>query len=164
MDFIDLVNNLNNRLDALHMETSKFQLDRIICSHPLKTTILGHSNSIKNDQAIVPNDLRIPILSNIHNLKTVIWINKKYEDILIALQNGKKYDYQTLLVRLRIAACMVTSNNIKGLTNEEKEEWRQHIVKTFYERNLVIMNYYLEEIEKIPFQIIVIGFTAIYQF
>ena len=36
-------------------------------------------------------------------------------------------------------------------TNEEKEEWRQHIVKTFYERNLVIMNYYLEEIEKIPF-------------
>ena len=151
MDLTELVNNLNNRLEELKMETSKFQLDRIICSHPLKTTILGYANSIKNDQAIVPKDLRIQILSNRYNLETVIWINKKYESILIALTKGKKYDYQTLLVRLRIAVCMATGNNIKGLTDEEKEEWRQHIVKTFYERNLVIMNYYLEEIEKIPF-------------
>ena len=41
MDFADLVNNLNNRLDELNMGTSKFQLDKIICSHPLKTTKLG---------------------------------------------------------------------------------------------------------------------------
>ena len=46
---------------------------------------------------------------------------------------------------------MAIHNNIVGLTNEEKEEWRQHIVKTFYERNLVITNYYFEEIEKLPF-------------
>ena len=46
---------------------------------------------------------------------------------------------------------MATSNNTKGLTDEEKEEWRQHIVKTFYDRNLVIINYYLDEIEKLPF-------------
>ena len=151
MDLIELVNNLNNRLEELKMETSKFQLDRVICSHPLKTTVLGYANSIKNDQAIVPKDLRIAILSNRYNLETVIWMNKKYENILIALTKSKKYDYQTLLVRLRIAVCMATGNNIKGLTDEEKEEWRQHIVKTFYERNLVIMNYYLEEIEKIPF-------------
>lgn len=151
MDLIELVNNLNNRLEELKMETSKFQLDRVICSHPLKTTVLGYANSIKNDQAIVPKDLRIAILSNRYNLETVTWMNKKYENILIALTKSKKYDYQTLLVRLRIAVCMATGNNIKGLTDEEKEEWRQHIVKTFYERNLVIMNYYLEEIEKIPF-------------
>lgn len=151
MDFIDLVNNLNNRLEELKMETSKFQLDRIISSHPLKTTILGHAPSIKHDQTIVPNHLRIKILSSVHNVKTVYWINKKYEDMLNMLLQHKKNDYQTDLVRLRIAACMATGNNLKRLTDEEKEEWRQHIVKIFYARNLVIMNYYLEEIEKLPF-------------
>ena len=133
------------------METSKFQLDKIICSHPLKTTILGHAPSIKHDQAIVPETLRIQILSSIHNLGTVTWMNKKYENMLKLLLQSKKHDYQTDLVRLRIAVCMATSNNIKGLTDEEKEEWRQHIVKIFYDRNLVIMNYYLEEIVKLPF-------------
>lgn len=151
MDFIELVNNLNNRLDELNMGTSKFQLDKIICSHPLKTTILGYAPSIFNDQTIVPSHLRIQILSDIRNLKTVRWINKKYAEMINDLVICRKQDYQTALVRLRIAACMSTSNNIIGLTNEEKEEWRQHIVKVFYERNLVIMNYYLEEIEKIPF-------------
>lgn len=151
MDFIDLVNNLNNRLEVLNMETSKFQLDRIICSHPLKTTILGHAHSIFNDQTIVPEHLRIPILSSIRNSKTVRWMNTKYAEILNNLLLGHKQDYQTIMVRLRIAVCMATHNNIIGLTNEEKEEWRQHIVKVFYDRNLVIMNYYLEEIEKIPF-------------
>lgn len=151
MDFIEIVNNLNQRLDERHMETSKFQLDKIICSHPLKTTILGYAPSIKHDQTIVPNHLRIKILSNIHNLQTVYWINRKYEDIIKMLTQNKKNDYQTDLVRLRIAACMATSNNLKGLTNEEKEEWRQHVVEIFYNRNLVMMNYYFEEIEKLPF-------------
>lgn len=151
MDFIDLVNNLNDRLEELNLETSRFQLDKIICSHPLKTTVLGRAPSIIKDQTIVPNHLRIQLLSNLYNLKTIQWINKKYEEILNRLLIHKKRDYQTDLVRLRIAVCMATSNNIKGLTNEEKEEWRQHIVKTFYDRNLVIMNYYFEEIEKLPF-------------
>lgn len=151
MDFADLVNNLNNRLDELNMGTSKFQLDKIICSHPLKTTILGYAPSIFNDQTIVPSHLRIQILSSIRNIKTVRWINKKYAEMINALVIHKKQDYQTILVRLRIAACMATSNNIIGLTNEEKEEWRQHIVKVFYDRNLVMMNYYLDEIEKLPF-------------
>lgn len=151
MDFADLVNNLNNRLDELNMGTSKFQLDKIICSHPLKTTILGYTPSIFNDQTIVPSHLRIQILSSIRNIKTVRWINKKYAEMINALVICKKQDYQTILVRLRIAACMATSNNIIGLTNEEKEEWRQHIVKVFYDRNLVMMNYYLDEIEKLPF-------------
>ena len=151
MDFADLVNNLNNRLDELNMGTSKFQLDKIICSHPLKTTILGYAPSIFNDQTIVPSHLRIQILSSIRNIKTVRWINKKYAEMINALTIHKKQDYQTILVRLRIAACMATSNNIIGLTDEEKEEWRQHIVKVFYDRNLVMMNYYLDEIEKLPF-------------
>lgn len=151
MDFADLVNNLNNRLDELNMGTSKFQLDKIICSHPLKTTILGYAPSIFNDQTIVPSHLRIQILSSIRNIKTVRWINKKYAEMINALVICKKQDYQTILVRLRIAACMATSNNIIGLTDEEKEEWRQHIVKVFYDRNLVMMNYYLDEIEKLPF-------------
>lgn len=151
MDFIELVNNLNNRLDELNMGTSKFQLDKIICSHPLKTTILGHAHSIHNDQTIVPSHLRIQILSSIRNIKTVRWINKKYAEMINDLVMRRKQDYQTALVRLRIAACMSTSNNIIGLTNEEKEEWRQHIINVFYNRNLVMMNYYLEEIEKLPF-------------
>ena len=151
MDFIELVNNLNNRLDVLGMKTSKFQLDRVICSHPLKTTILGYSESISKDQSIVPEHLRIPILSNTRNLKTVQWMNQKYAEILHCLLRGKRYDYQTIMVRLRIAVCMATHNNIVGLTNEEKEEWRQHIIKIFYERNFVINNYYLEEIVKLPF-------------
>ena len=151
MDFIELVNNLNNRLEALKMETSKFQLDRIICSHPLKTTVLGYAPSIYNDQTIVPTNLRIQILSSIRNRKTIRWINTKYDEIIKDLLNGCKQDYRTILVRLKIAACMATHNNIIGLTNEEKEEWRQHIVETFHNRNLVIIKYYLEEIEKLPF-------------
>lgn len=151
MDFIELVNNLNNRLDKRNMGTSKFQLDRIICSHPLKTTVLGYAPSIFNDQTIVPSHLRIQILSSIRNRKTVRWINKKYAEMINDLANGKKQDYRTALVRLRIAACMATGNNIIGLTDEEKEEWRQHIVKVFYDRNLVMMNYYLDEIEQLPF-------------
>lgn len=148
---MDLVNNLNDRLEELNLETSKFQLDKIICSHPLKTTVLSYAPSIRKDQAIVPTNLRMPLLSSLHNLKTIQWINKKYEEMLNRLLIHQKYDYQTDLVRLRIAACMATSNNIIGLTNKEKEEWRQHIVKTFYDRNLVIMNYYFDEIEKLPF-------------
>mgnify|MGYP006373693495 FL=1 len=151
MDFIELVNNLNNRLDKRNMGTSKFQLDRIICSHPLKTTVLGYAPSIFNDQTIVPSHLRIQILSSIRNRKTVRWINNKYASMLNDLTMCRKQDYQTALVRLRIAACMATCNNIIGLTNEEKEEWRQHIVKVFYDRNLVMMNYYLDEIEQLPF-------------
>ena len=151
MDFVGLVNNLNKRLEELNMETSKFQLDKIICSHPLKTTILGYAESIFNDQTIVPNHLRIQILSSIRNRKTIRWMNNKYTEILNDLLLRNKRDYQTNLVRLRIAVCMATHNNIIGLTNEEKEEWRQHIIKVFYDRNLVIINYYLEEIEKLPF-------------
>ena len=151
MDFIELVNNLNNRLEALNAETSKFQLDKIICSHPLKTIILGYAPTISNDQSIVPQHLRIQILSSINNLKTVKWINRKYTDSLNHLLQGKRLDYRAELVRLRIAACMATNVNITGLTNEEKEEWRQHITNIFYNRNLAIMNYYFEEIEKLPF-------------
>ena len=151
MDFVELVNNLNDRLDSLGMETSKFQLDRVICSHPLKTTILGHSESISKDQSIVPEHLRIPILSNIRNLKTVQWMNQKYAEILHCLLRGKRYDYQTIMVRLRIAVCMATHNNIVGLTNEEKEEWRNQINQIFYERTRVINDYYLDEIIKLPF-------------
>ena len=151
MDFVELVNNLNNRLDELKMETSKFQLDKIICSHPLKTTIIGYAPSIFDDQTIVPTNLRIQILSSIRNRKTVRWINNKYAKMIKDLTLNRKQDYQTVLVRLRIAACMATHNNIIGLTDEEKEEWRQHIINVFYNRNLVMMNYYLEEIEKIPF-------------
>lgn len=151
MDFIELVNNLNNRLDELNMGASKFQLDRIICSHPLKTTVLGYAPSIFNDQTVVPQNLRIPILSSVWNKDTVRWINRKYAEMIQNLAKGKKMNYRTYMVRLRIAVCMATSNNIKNLTDEEKEEWRLHIIKTFYERNLVMMNYYLDEIEKIPF-------------
>ena len=91
MDFIELVNNLNNRLDTLEMETSKFQLDRIICSHPLKTTVLGYAHSIFNDQAIVPEHLRIPILGSIRNRKTVRWMNNKYAEILNDLLLHQKH-------------------------------------------------------------------------
>ena len=151
MDLIDLVNNLNKRLEELNLETSKFQLDKIICSHPLKTTILGYAPSISKDTAIVPNNLRLQVLSSIHNWKTIHWMNNKYTEMLNNLLLNRKQDYQTTMVRLRIAVCMATHNNIVGLTNEEKEEWRQHIVKVFYDRNLVMINYYLEEIEKLPF-------------
>lgn len=151
MDFIELVNNLNNRLDELNLGTSKFQLDEIICSHPLKTTILGYAPSIIEDQTLVPEHLRIPILSSIKNLKIVKWMNYKYMDSLNHLLQGKRLDYRASLVRLRIAACMATGVGTVGLTNEEKEEWRQHICNVFYNRNLVIWNYYIEEIEKLPF-------------
>lgn len=151
MDFVDLVNNLNDRLEELKLSKSKFNLDKVLSSHPLKTTVLGTCACLSQDQTIVPKTLRIPILMHLHNRKVVSWINKKYEETIRLLCKGKNADYQMLLVRLRIAACMATHDNIIGLTHEEKEEWRQHITKVFYDRNLVMINYYLEEIVKLPF-------------
>lgn len=150
MDFIELVNNLNDRLDSLNMGEAKFQLDKIICSHPLKSTILGYAPSIINDRTLELPQLSYPFCL-LPNLRIIKWMNRKYMDALNQLVQGKRFNYQTNLVRLRIAACMVTGSSTVELTNEEKEEWRQHITKTFYQRNLVIMNYYFEEIEKLPF-------------
>lgn len=151
MDFIELVNNLNNRLEELNMGEAKFQLDTIICSHPLKTTILGYAPSIINDRTLSPPQLTYPILCLLPNLRIIKWMNRKYMDSLHHLLQGKRLDYRASLVRLRIAACMATGVGTVELTNEEKEEWRQHITDIFYKRNLVIMNYYFEEIEKLPF-------------
>lgn len=151
MDFIELVHNLNNRIIAHGRETSTFQLDKIICSHPLKTTMLGYAPSLLNDFTIVPDNLRIPILMHIRNRKTIRWVNKKYMEIINRLVLQRKDTYKTDLVRLHIAACMATSNNIVGLTSEEKEEWRQHITSVFFDRNLAITDYYIEEILKLPF-------------
>ena len=151
MDFIELVNNLNDRLDSLNMGEAKFQLDTIICSHPLKSTILGYAPSIINDRTLSPPHLTYPILCLLPNLRIIKWMNRKYMDTLHHLLQGKRLDYRTSLVRLRIATCMATGVGTKGLTNEEKEEWRQHITDIFYKRYLVITNYYYEEIEKLPF-------------
>lgn len=150
MDFIELVNNLNNRLEELNMGEAKFQLDKIICSHPLKSTILGYAPSIINDRTLEPPQLTYQFCL-LPNLRIIKWMNRKYMDSLHHLLQGKRLDYRASLVRLRIAACMATGVDTVELTNEEKEEWRQHITDIFYKRNLVIMNYYFEEIEKLPF-------------
>lgn len=150
MDFIELVNNLNNRLDSLNMGEAKFQLDKIIYAQTVKSTIFGYAPSIINDRTLELPQLSYPFCL-LPNLRIVKWMNRKYMDSLHHLLQGKRFNYQTNLVRLRIAACMVTGSSTVEMTNEEKEEWRQHITDIFYKRNLVIMNYYFEEIEKLPF-------------
>ena len=76
-----------------------------------------------------------------------------------ALFRTLKQDAETLGLIPTVVSFLPHTNYVLGTpgepalltTNEEKEEWRQHIVKVFYDRNLVMMNYYLDEIEQLPF-------------
>lgn len=153
MNFIELVNVLNKHLDDKH----RFHLDPVYCS---KTTIenglphvkyLGKAPSILHDTAIVPSGLETKIIWNVVNNGIIKWVNRRvFTPILNDLLNDDLTALQTRLVRLRIAGCMAV-NVAVGLTNEEKEEWRNQINQTFYVRTKVINDYYLDEIVKLPF-------------
>ena len=153
MDFIELVEKLNEHLD----EKAKFHLDLIHNSNPVKTdklehfSYIGKAPSILNDHAIIPQHLIPKICSNTVNRGVVKWINRKiFTTILNDLLNNNLTELKTRFVRLRIGGCMAVNVTIL-LTDEEKEEWRNQINQIFYERTRVINDYYLDEIIKLPF-------------
>ena len=157
MDFIELVNNLNNRLDSLNMKESKFHLDVVHSSHANTDDkipyikLIGYTDSILYDHATVPNYLICKVFSNSINKNVVKWINKRiFTTILNDLLDNKLTDLRTRLVRLRIGGCMAVNTAI-NLTKEEKEEWRNQINHVFYERAKVIADFYTIEIEQLPF-------------
>lgn len=145
--FKELICALNEQLE----EPYKFELDKIISSAPYKTTILGYADSIINDTKIIPNELRIQVLSSIVNINICKWINKRlYMEMLHLLLQGKLSNINTLWVRMRIAANMSLKMMI-NLTKEEIEELRQHMNDVFYKRYNVIANYYSIKIVQLPF-------------
>lgn len=153
MDFIELVEKLNEHLD----EKSKFHLDLVHSSNPVKIDKLEHfkyigkAPSILYDHAIIPSHLITKICSNKINRDVVKWINRKiFTTILNDLLNENLTELKTRFVRLRIGGCMAVNVTIL-LTNEEKEEWRNQINQVFYERTRVIYEYHLDEIVKLPF-------------
>jgi hypothetical protein len=154
--FKELVKVLNGYLK----DTPKYQfhLDLVYNSNPkivdkLPTVeYVGKADSIIYDTAVIPDSLSTKIIWNKSNMQTVKWINKRlWTPILEDLINNRLTGINTRFVRLRIAANMCTHDAVIGLTNEEKEEWRQHLTDLFYRRCLAIGSYYCIEIEKLPF-------------
>jgi hypothetical protein len=154
--FKELIKDLNNRL----ADTPKYQfhLDLIYDSNPKtinnlpSVEYLGKADSIIEDTAVIPDSLSSKIIWNKTNMQTVKWINRRlWTPLLEDLMNNRLTSINTRFVRLRIAANMCTHDAVTGLTNEEKEEWRQHLTDLFYRRCFAISTYYCTEIEKLPF-------------
>lgn len=148
MKLSELVEKLNYQLPVEHW----FKLDPIYSIDNEQGNIfLGRAESILNDMNIFPWNLLHFKLDKFKECKKILWwINEKiftYE--LTLLCNEKKVDTITAFVRIRIAQNMIHKLDI--LTEDEKEEWANLIKIIFYERLRVMINYYLTEIEKLPF-------------
>lgn len=148
MKLSELVEKLNCQLSVEHW----FKLDPIYSIDNEQGNIfLGRAESILNDMNIFPWNLLHFRLDKFKECKKILWwINEKiftYE--LTLLCNKKKVDTITAFVRIRIAQNMIHKLNI--LTEDEKEEWANLIKIIFYERLRVMINYYLTDIEKLPF-------------
>lgn len=148
MKLSELVEQLNCQLSVEHW----FKLDPIYSIDNEQGNIfLGRAESILNDMNVFPWNLLHFRLDKFKECKKILWwINEKiftYE--LTLLCNEKKVDTITAFVRIRIAQNMIHKLNI--LTEDEKEEWANLIKIIFYERLRVMINYYLTDIEKLPF-------------
>lgn len=148
MKLSELVEQLNCQLPVEHW----FKLDPIYSIDNEQGNIfLGRAESILNDMNVFPWNLLHFRLDKFKECKKILWwINEKiftYE--LTLLCNEKKVDTITAFVRIRIAQNMIHKLNI--LTEDEKEEWANLIKIIFYERLRVMINYYLTDVEKLPF-------------
>ena len=148
MKLSELIEKLNCQLPVEHW----FKLDPIYSIDNEQGNIfLGRAESILNDMNVFPWNLLHFRLDKFKECKKILWwINEKiftYE--LTLLCNEKKVDTITAFVRIRIAQNMIHKLNI--LTEDEKEEWANLIKIIFYERLRVMINYYLTDVEKLPF-------------
>lgn len=154
-DFKKLIDELNSKLE----DPYKFTLDKIISTANYNTYMIGHADSILKDKVNIPHfndELRLKISCSITCIKLNSWINRRiWMELLTSLLNNKLERNQTKLVRLRIAVNKIEKLNNNELafplTQHEKTLWKWHIRQVFYTRNLVIDNYYFQNILQLPF-------------
>lgn len=148
MKLSELIEKLNYQLSVEYW----FKLDPIYSIDNEQGNIfLGHAESILNDMNVFPWSLLHFRLDKFKECKKILWwINEKiftYE--LTLLCKEKKVDTITAFVRIRIAQNMI--HKLDVLTEEEKEEWANLVKIVFYERLRVMINYYLTDVEGLPF-------------
>lgn len=148
MKLSELIEKLNCQLSVEYW----FKLDPIYSIDNEQGNIfLGRAESILNDMNVFPWSLLYFRLDKFKECKKILWwINEKiftYE--LTLLCKEKKVDTITAFVRIRIAQNMI--HKLDVLTEEEKEEWANLVKIIFYERLRVMINYYLTDVEGLPF-------------
>lgn len=146
-EFKKIVKALNAELE----EPYRFTLDKVISSANFDTKVLGYADSILNDWANIPPNLKLKIVTSNTCLRINKWINRRiWMDALNDLLEGRLLYLPTRLVRLNIAINMLLKI-VYPLNEEEKEEWREYILDVFYKRCFAISNYYSREIIELPF-------------
>lgn len=146
-EFKKIIKALNAELE----EPYRFTLDKVISSANFDTKVLGYADSVLNDWANVPPNLKLKIVTSNTCLKINKWINRRiWMDALNDLLEGRLLYLPTRLVRLNIAINMLLKI-VYPLNEEEKEEWREYILDIFYKRCFAISNYYSREIIELPF-------------
>lgn len=146
-EFKKIIKALNAELE----EPYRFTLDKVVSSANFDTKVLGYANSVLNDWANVPPNLKLKIVTSNTCLRINKWINRRiWMDALNDLLEGRLLYLPTRLVRLNIAINMLLKTT-HPLNEEEKEEWREYILDVFYKRCFAISNYYSREIIELPF-------------
>ena len=117
-DFKRLIEALNAELE----EPYRFTLDKIISSANFDTKVLGYADSVLDDWANIPPNLKSKIVTSNTCLSINKWINRRlWMDILNNLLEDKTLSLQTRLVRVRIAINM-SLKMAYPLNEEEKAE------------------------------------------
>ena len=146
----NLVEKLNNELskdfkihfDMIHSTEAK-------CKENAHIRFLGYADSINKDIATVPHDIITKVSTNKKLINILYYINKKIFTAMLNYLTLKKRLPSFTLVRLRIAVNLIEKED--ELTKEEKDEWVMQLQNTYHERKRVMTNYYLTEIEMLPF-------------
>lgn len=148
---IDIVNELNKQLPKEY----QFVLT-VIHSTPPKDNgthvleFLGWTNDVLNDYKVYPINLYHLYNRHIQMQNVCRWINDKlFMSSLNQLLNSRSPLLTTELVRLRIAINLIFKFDF--LTNEEKEEWMQHLQILYFNRRKAMTDYYLQKIVQLPF-------------
>lgn len=148
---IDIVNELNKQLPKEY----QFVLTTIHSTPPKDNgtyvlEFLGWTNDVLNDYKVYPISLYHLYNRHIQMQNVCRWINNKlFMSSLNQLLNSRSPLLTTELVRLRIAINLIFKFDF--LTNEEKEEWMQHLQILYYNRRKAMTDYYLQRIIQLPF-------------
>ena len=152
MELKEIVNILNKNLDW----DFKFNLDTVYQSLAVYdgTKISGfvcYLNSIIKDYSVMPRNFTWDMYADqkLKVLQLSYWINEHiFMESLQKLCDNKPPMHQTMYVRLRIAINMIDKLNLR---NSQKLEWQDHLRLLCHNRNLVMSNYYLDNIIQLPF-------------
>lgn len=152
MELKQLVNILNEKLDW----DFKFNLDTVYQTLAVYdgTKISGfvcYLNSIIKDNSVMPRNFTWDMHTSqkLRVLQLCYWINEHiFTESLQRLCENKQPLIQTEYVRLRIAINMIDKLDIRS---SQKLEWQDHLRLLCHSRDLVMSNYYLDNIIQLPF-------------